>query len=100
MPPAMFGTSRGALHPARSPQIEERLDRRHITYTFEPNFPVDRIRSVEGNQVRLSGHRAPKHMVDRYVEQMSNDAVFPGHRGQRRRGARGRQHALGRDTSA
>lgn len=78
MPPATFGTSRGAMHPARSPQIEERLDRRHITYTFEPNFPVDRIRSVEGNQVRLTERRAPKHMVQRYVQQMRNHAIFPG----------------------
>ena len=73
-----FGTSRGAMHPARSPHIEERLNRRHVDYTFEPNFPVDRIRMVEGNQVRLSEHRAPKHMVDRYAEQMRNDAIFPG----------------------
>ncbi|HTX09787.1 MAG TPA: hypothetical protein VME22_14295 [Solirubrobacteraceae bacterium] len=78
MPPVTFGTSRGAMHPARSPHIEERLHRRQINYTFEPSFLVDRIRTVEGNQVRLSAHRAPKHMVDRYVEQMRNDAVFPG----------------------
>lgn len=77
MPPVTSGTPRAAMHPARSPQIEERLDRRHIGYTFEPNFPVERIRRAEGNQVRLSAHRAPKHMVARYVEQMRNDAVFP-----------------------
>lgn len=78
MPPITFDTSRGAMHPARSPQIEERLDRRHVSYKFEPNFPVERIRRTEGNQVRLSANRAPKHMVARYVEQMRNDAVFPG----------------------
>jgi ParB-like chromosome segregation protein Spo0J len=77
MPPITFGTSRGTMHPARSPQIEERLDRRHITYAFEPSFPVERVRPAEGNQVRLSDRRAPKHMVARYVEQMRNDAVFP-----------------------
>lgn len=70
--------SRGAAHPARSPQVEERLDARHVAYKFEPNFPVERLRDVEGNQVRLSQHRAPKQMVDRYAEQMKNDAVFPG----------------------
>ena len=78
MPPVTFGTSQGAMHPARSPHIEERLDWRQINYRFEPSFPVRRIRMVEGNQVRLSAHRAPKHMVDRYAEQMRNDAVFPG----------------------
>jgi hypothetical protein len=78
MPPVTFGISRGAMHPARSPHIEERLDRRHIKYTFEPNFSVDRVRAVEGHQVRLSDHRTPKHMVERYVEQMRNDAIFPG----------------------
>jgi ParB-like chromosome segregation protein Spo0J len=66
------------MHPARSPHVEERLNRRHIDYTFEPNFPVERIQLVEGNQVRLSEHRAPKHMVDRYAEQMRNNAIFPG----------------------
>jgi ParB-like chromosome segregation protein Spo0J len=78
MAPSMFSTSRGAPHPARSPQIEERLDARHIPYTFQPSFPVDGLRDAEGNQVRLGQHRAPKQMVDRYVEQMKNDAVFPG----------------------
>jgi len=78
MSPVTFGTSRGAMHPARSPHIEERLDGRQINYRFEPSFPVDRIRTVEGNQVRLNTDRAPKHMVDRYAEQMRNDAVFPG----------------------
>ena len=78
MPSSVSSTSRGAPHPARSPHIEERLDARHIDYRFEPNFPVEGLRDAEGNQVRLSQHRAPKQMVDRYVEQMKNDAVFPG----------------------
>lgn len=78
MTPSVFSTSRGAPHPARSPQIEDRLDARHIAYTFEPSFPVDGLRDAEGNQVRLSQHRAPKQMVDRFVEQMKNNAVFPG----------------------
>ena len=78
MPSSVVRHLAGAPHPARSPQIEERLDARHIDYTFEPNFPVEGLRDVEGNQVRLSQHRAPKQMVDRYVEQMKNDAVFPG----------------------
>jgi hypothetical protein len=66
-----------ALHPSASPQIESRLEARHIDFTFEPNLPLDAIRRVEGNQVRLTEHRAPKEMVDRYVEQMKRGAVFP-----------------------
>lgn len=66
-----------ALHPSASPQVESRLDARHIDFTFEPNLRVDEIRDVEGNQVRLSEHRAPKDMVARYAEQMKRGAVFP-----------------------
>jgi hypothetical protein len=70
-------TSRAATHPAMSAQIESKLDTRHVSYTFEPNLSVDAIRDVEGNQVRLMEHRAPKAMVDRYAEQMKAGAVFP-----------------------
>jgi hypothetical protein len=73
-----LNTLRGATHPARSPQIEDRLAARHVPYIFEPNLPLEQLRDTEGNQVRLSRHRAPKQMVDRYVEQMKNGAVFPG----------------------
>lgn len=66
-----------ALHPSASPQVESRLKARHIDFTFEPNLAVDAIRDVEGNQVRLTEHRAPKDMVDRYAEQMKRGAVFP-----------------------
>ena len=78
MPLSTSSTSRGLAHPARSPQIEERLDARQVEYSFEPNFPVERLRDAEGNQVRLSEHRAPKQTVARYAEQMKNGAVFPG----------------------
>ena len=78
MSPQPTNASRGVDHPARSSQIDQRLDARHVAYTFEPNFPVERLRDAEGNQVRLSQHRAPKHMVARYAEQMKNGAVFPG----------------------
>jgi hypothetical protein len=66
-----------ALHPSASPQIESRLEARHIDFTFEPNLRIDQIRDVEGNQVRLLEHRAPKDMVKRYAEQMKSGAVFP-----------------------
>jgi len=74
--------SRGAsdsapLHPSASLEIEARLEARHIGFTFEPNLRIDHIRDVEGNQVRLLEHRAPKHMVTRYAEQMRRGAVFP-----------------------
>lgn len=65
------------VHPSASAQVETKLADRHVTFTFEPNLPVDQIRDVEGNQVRLSEHRAPKAMVDRYAEQMKAGAVFP-----------------------
>jgi ParB-like chromosome segregation protein Spo0J len=78
MPLVTSGASRGALHPARSSQIEEHLDRRYVVYTFEPNYPVGRVRTVEGNQVRLTNHRAPKRALERYVQQMRNGAIFPG----------------------
>lgn len=68
---------RGATHPSRSVRTENRLDARHVTYTFEPNLPLAELRDVEGNQVRRSEHRAPKEMVERYAEQMKNGAVFP-----------------------
>ena len=73
------GTSDGgrALHPSASSQVESRLEARRIGFTFEPNMPVDRIRDVEGNQVRLIDHRSPKEIVARYAEQMKRGAVFP-----------------------
>jgi hypothetical protein len=64
-------------HPAASTQIESKLLARHIGFTFEPNLEIDRIRDIEGNQVRLIANRAPKAMVDRYAEQMKAGAVFP-----------------------
>lgn len=64
-------------HPAASAQTESKLASRHVSYTFEPNLDVKQIRDVEGNQVRLSKHRAPKEIVDRYAEQMKAGAIFP-----------------------
>lgn len=65
------------MHPAASAQTESKLAARHVRYVFEPNLDINEIRDVEGNQVRLSEHRAPKAMVDRYAEQMKAGAVFP-----------------------
>ncbi|MBJ7519099.1 MAG: ParB N-terminal domain-containing protein [Solirubrobacteraceae bacterium] len=64
-------------HPATSRQVETKLASRHIQFEFEPNLQIDVIRDVEGNQVRLGAHRAPKEMVDRYAEQMKAGAIFP-----------------------
>lgn len=64
-------------HPAASAQTESKLAARHVRFDFEPNLDINQIRDVEGNQVRLSEHRAPKAMVDRYAEQMKAGAVFP-----------------------
>lgn len=63
--------------PSASMQIETKLAARHVSFSFEPNLPIEKIREVEGNQVRLSEHRAPKDMVTRYAQQMKGGAVFP-----------------------
>jgi hypothetical protein len=65
------------MHPSASAQTESKLAARHVRYVFEPNVDIKQIRDVEGNQVRLSEHRAPKAMVDRYTEQMKAGAIFP-----------------------
>ena len=65
------------MHPAASAQTESKLAARHVRFVFEPNLDIKQIRDVEGNQVRLSEHRAPKAMVDRYAEQMKAGAIFP-----------------------
>lgn len=70
--------SKRPSHPAASCRIEAMLEARHIAFVFEPNLPIDEIRETEGNQVRLTAHRAPKEMVDRYFEQMRAGATFPG----------------------
>jgi ParB-like chromosome segregation protein Spo0J len=64
-------------HLSASSEVERKLEARHIEFVFEPNLRVDAIRDAEGNQVRLSEHRAPKEMVDRYAEQMKAGANFP-----------------------
>lgn len=60
-----------------SAQTESKLAARHIHFQFEPNLEVSVVRDVEGNQVRLTEHRAPKATVDRYAEQMPAGAIFP-----------------------
>ncbi len=74
---ASSSTDGRASHPSASPQVESRLKARHLNYTFEPDFELDSIRDVEGNQVRRIEHRVPKDIVDRYAEQMKRGAVFP-----------------------
>ena len=64
-------------HPAVSLQIESKLTARQVPFTFEPNLAIQTIRQAEGNQVRLSEHRAPKAMVARYAAQMKAGAIFP-----------------------
>lgn len=71
------GRTGGAMHPARQPQTEDKLEARHVNYRFEANLPLSELRDVEGNQVRRSEHRAPKEMVKRFAEQMKNGATFP-----------------------
>jgi hypothetical protein len=64
-------------HPAVSQQIEQMLKARSIDFDFEPNVRIDDIRDVEGNQVRLTEHRAPKDQVAKYAVAMKHGAAFP-----------------------
>src|SRR5689334_10820862 len=66
-----------SMHPSASTQTEGKLAARHVEFKFEPNLDITKIREVEGNQVRLTEHRAPKAMVDRYSQQMKAGAIFP-----------------------
>lgn len=68
---------RRALHPAASEKTESMLTARQVDYVLEPNLAIAAIRTLEGHQVRLGEHRAPKNMVERYAEQMKRGAVFP-----------------------
>jgi hypothetical protein len=65
------------LHPAVSEKTESMLAARQVDYVLEPNLAIAAIRTLEGHQVRLADHRAPKNMVERYAEQMKRGAVFP-----------------------
>src|SRR5215831_13448323 len=64
-------------HRAVSQQIEQMLRARSIEFDFEPNVLISEIRDVEGNQVRLTEHRAPKEQVARYAVAMKHGAQFP-----------------------
>lgn len=64
-------------HPAVSQQIEQMLKARSIEFDFEPNVQISEIRDAEGNQVRLTEHRAPKEQVAKYAVAMKHGATFP-----------------------
>ncbi|MFC5745040.1 hypothetical protein [Actinomadura rugatobispora] len=64
-------------HPAVSQQIEQMLRARSIEFDFEPNVQISEIRDAEGNQVRLTEHRAPKDQITRYAVAMKHGAQFP-----------------------
>jgi hypothetical protein len=64
-------------HPSVSQQIEQMLKARTIDFDFEPNVQIAEIREAEGNQVRLTEHRAPKDQVAKYAIAMKNGASFP-----------------------
>lgn len=64
-------------HPAISQQIEQMLTARNIDWDFEPNVRISEIRDAEGNQVRLTEHRAPKDQVQKYATAMKHGATFP-----------------------
>jgi len=60
-----------------SPQIEQMLAARSIDFDFEANVVISEIRDVEGNQVRLLEHQAPKEQVAKYAVAMKHGATFP-----------------------
>lgn len=64
-------------HGAMLQQTETMLEKRGLHYTFEPNLPLDQVREAEGNQVRLTEHRAPKAQVESYANAMAGGATFP-----------------------
>jgi len=64
-------------HPAVSQQVEQMLKARSIDFDFEPNVQISEIRDAEGNQVRLTEHRAPKDQVAKYAVAMKHGATFP-----------------------
>ena len=70
-------TKDAAKHAAMYLQTEAMLDKRHVRYTFEANLPLDQLQDVEGNQVRLSEHRAPQDRVESYANAMAGGAIFP-----------------------
>lgn len=72
----MASRSRTA-HPSVSQQIEQMLKARSIEFDFEPNVQISEIRDAEGNQVRLTEHRAPKEQVEKYAVAMKHGATFP-----------------------
>jgi hypothetical protein len=53
------------------------LKARSIDFDFEPNVKISEIRDAEGNQVRLTEHRAPKDQVAKYAVAMKHGATFP-----------------------
>lgn len=61
----------------RNSQAEAIFDNWNLTYTLDPAFPVDDIRSIESQQVRDSGNRANRHIVEEYFQQSENGAKFP-----------------------
>jgi ParB-like chromosome segregation protein Spo0J len=73
----MAPRSSRTAHPAVSQQIEQMLKARSIDFDFEPNVRISEIRDAEGNQVRLTEHRAPKEQVDKYAVAMKHGATFP-----------------------
>ncbi len=53
------------------------LKARSIDFDFEANVQISEIRYSEGNQVRLTEHRAPKDQVAKYAVAMKHGATFP-----------------------
>jgi hypothetical protein len=73
----MAPRSSRTAHPAVSQQIEQMLRARSIEFDFEPNVQISEIRDAEGNQVRLTEHRAPKDQIAKYSVAMKHGATFP-----------------------
>lgn len=61
----------------RNPQAENIFNRWNLSYELINDFSIDGIQDIAGQQVRFRAHIANNDIVDEYVEQYKNGAIFP-----------------------
>src|SRR5262245_5273873 len=61
----------------RDTRIEQLLTDWKLTFEFDPNFPLSRLKIEDATQIRLAQHRAPSATVEQYVIHMRHGANFP-----------------------
>src|SRR6476659_1129206 len=60
-----------------NPQAESIFNRWGLSWELIPNFPIDQIQDVAGQQVRFRANIANLDVVEEYLQQHRNGAVFP-----------------------